>query len=161
MANNNRTATEVSLGRTHDRCGLDAWIAYNTPKGVRYRCAICSRLSSAESRRMKEEEQPARRLFRAARNRARTAGISFNLTVEDVENVWPEDGRCPVLGTPLQQGRGMFHDGSPTLDQLDPARGYEPDNIAVLSYAANRAKGNMRAEELERLATWMRSHGLS
>ena len=161
MANNFRSALEVPLGRTHAKCGRDCWVQYSNKGKIRYRCAHCSRVDGVANRTLQEELRPAQRLFRTARNRARKAGTSFNLTVEDIEEVWPEDGRCPVLGIPMQQGRGMFHDGSPTLDQLDPARGYEPDNIAVISYAANRAKGNMRAEELERLAAWMRSHGLS
>lgn len=78
----------------------------------------------------------------------------------DVDAVWPHDGKCPALGIPLVAGKGVQHDGSPTLDRLVNAWGYEPGNIAVISLAANRTKGNMRARDLDAVATWMRSKGL-
>lgn len=54
-----------------------------------------------------------------------------------------------------------MQDASPTLDRLNPAWGYTPTNIAVLSLAANRIKSNGTATELERIAAWMRSRGLN
>jgi hypothetical protein len=68
---------------------------------------------------------------------------------------------CPALGKKMSQGKGQSHDYSPTLDRLNSQWGYVPGNIAVISLAANRAKGAMRAEELERIAQWMRAQGLA
>ncbi len=80
--------------------------------------------------------------------------------MNDILAVWPKDDKCPALGVPLSVGKQNHHDGSPTLDRLNNDWGYVPGNIAVISYAANRAKGNMRAQDLERIAAWMRSEGL-
>lgn len=100
-------------------------------------------------------------MWRSARNRARADGLSFTITPEDIRAAWPVDGKCPALGIRLEPGRGVSQDMSPTLDRLNPEWGYIPGNIAVISYAANRAKGNMRADELEKVATWMRGRGLA
>lgn len=96
-----------------------------------------------------------------AQHRAREAGIPFRITREHVLAAWPEDGRCPILGIPLRAGRGRTHDGSPTLDRLNPVWGYEPGNIAVISLKANRAKSNLTARELRLIAEWMEKNGLS
>jgi hypothetical protein len=100
------------------------------------------------------------KLLDKAKERAKSTGVDFSLTIEDIEAVWPADGKCPALGLTLMKGKGHMHDASPTLDRLNPAWGYTRDNIAVLSLAANRAKNNARASELERIAAWMRSRGL-
>jgi hypothetical protein len=81
--------------------------------------------------------------------------------MQDVRDVYPADGRCPALGTELRQGKARSQDASPTLDRMNPQWGYVKGNIAVISYAANRAKGAMRAAELERIAAWMRANGLA
>lgn len=154
-------AKEVSLGRKHS-CGADSWLSTTRANGlVTYKCAACTRVSNRSFRAFREDFRPALRLQRGARERARNAGIAFSITVEDIEDVWPKDGRCPALGILLAQGRGAVGDASPTLDRLDPARGYELGNIAVISNAANRAKGNLSADEMERLAAWVRAHSLS
>lgn len=81
--------------------------------------------------------------------------------MEDIERVWPKDNRCPVLGLRLRSGAGAVADESPTLDRLLPEWGYAPDNIAVISMKANRAKSNCTATQIELLAKWMRKNGLA
>lgn len=61
----------------------------------------------------------------------------------------------------LRQGKVTITDASPTLDRVNPAWGYVPGNIAVISYAANRAKGAMSANDLSKIADWMRAVGLA
>lgn len=88
--------------------------------------------------------------------------MPFTITVEDVRDAWPKDGRCPVLGIELVRGtNGRALDSSPTLDRLNNEWGYEPGNIAVISLRANRAKCSSTAAELEQVASWMRRNGLS
>lgn len=54
----------------------------------------------------------------------------------------------------------MQGDASPSLDRVNPEWGYEPGNIAVISLAANRIKSSATADDLERVAAWMRLQGL-
>jgi hypothetical protein len=98
-------------------------------------------------------------MIRAARRRAQKKGIPFCLDKEDIRV--PE--RCPVLGLLLTRkhghGRGPG-DASPTLDRIDPSKGYTADNVIVMSHRANRIKSDVSSSDLIAVAQWMMSHGL-
>lgn len=96
-----------------------------------------------------------------AKARAKRQGVDFDITVDDVRAVWPADGKCPCLGLVLTHGDGVQEDSSASLDRVNPAWGYHKGNLAVISLAANRVKGNATASELESIARWMRQQGLS
>ncbi len=83
-----------------------------------------------------------------ARRRAKIKGLEFSITVDDI--FIPE--KCPILGIPLKQGNGKPEDGSPSLDRIDPAKGYTKENVWVISYKANRIKNNATIEELHLLS---------
>jgi hypothetical protein len=111
--------------------------------------------------RKRRKEDPTRTLLMGARVRAKQAGVDCTLTLDDLRELYPKDGRCPVLGIPLSVGKnGRMHDGSATLDRLNNEWGYERGNVAIISYRANRAKGTLQAHELEAIAAWMRRQGL-
>jgi len=84
--------------------------------------------------------------------------VEFTLAFEDIW--WPT--HCPALGILLEykqdRGNGPGHvPGSPSFDRVDPARGYVPDNVLIISTRANTLKNNATAEELEAVARWIRS----
>ena len=100
-------------------------------------------------------------LWARAKKRAKDQGVPFTIKHEDI--VIPS--HCPVLGIKLEhadrsqqsrKGMGGFHDASPTLDKFIPELGYVPTNVAVISWRANRTKGDATLEELEKLVDWMR-----
>jgi hypothetical protein len=97
-------------------------------------------------------DEPVGIMFANARKRAREGGLPFALTVHDI--AIPEF--CPVLGIRLERGSKRTSDASPSLDRLDPALGYVPGNVNVISAKANRMKNNGTLEELEALVRWMR-----
>lgn len=109
----------------------------------------------------KQAVNKVKRLYFSAKARAKEQHIPFTIVQADVLAAWPADGLCPALGLRLQHGVKKMQDASPTLDRLNGEWGYVPGNIAVLSSAANRAKGKLTADELGRIAAWMRSRGLS
>ena len=49
---------------------------------------------------------------------------------------------CPLLKIKLCPGTRIMHDNSPTLDRIDNALGYTPENIQIISLKANRMKSN-------------------
>jgi hypothetical protein len=59
--------------------------------------------------------------------------------------------RCPVLGIPIKIG-GARSIHSPSLDRIKPNNGYVPGNVRVISDHANRLKGNLTQQQLERRA---------
>lgn len=98
-------------------------------------------------------------MLQSAKKRAVLAGVPFDLSPEDI--VIPEI--CPVLGIRLeiQFGKRGFAACSPSLDRLVPSRGYVRGNVAVISGRANLLKRDATVDELERIASWMRSMGVS
>lgn len=89
-------------------------------------------------------KNPARRILYAAKSRAKAKGLAFTLRVE---NLLPLPEKCPVLGTPLYQGTRHDCNNAHSIDRLDNAKGYTPDNIRVVSRRANDLKGDARLDE--------------
>lgn len=88
----------------------------------------------------------------AARYRAKKQNVPFSLTVEDI--LIPSC--CPVLGIPFVRGNASWAPGSPSLDRLIPKLGYVRGNVRVISWRANNLKKDATAEELERIAAYIR-----
>lgn len=100
---------------------------------------------------------PVNKLLWNTKARAKRRGIPFSLTAADITiPVW-----CPVLGIPLYRNTDGKAQGpnSPTLDRLDPAKGYVPGNVAVVSARANQIKSNATPQELLRVAFYFTEHG--
>lgn len=87
-------------------------------------------------------------LWLSARKRSSATGLIFSIDVEDI-NI-PE--YCPILGIKIEiNGEKIY---SPSLDRIDPKKGYEKDNIQVISWRANWLKGNASLEEIKKLGEW-------
>jgi hypothetical protein len=84
-------------------------------------------------------------LLIGAKRRAKVKRLEFNIDKEDI--VIPEV--CPVLGLKLVRGTGKTHACSPSLDRIDPSKGYVKGNVRVISYRANQLKSDATLEELE------------
>lgn len=93
-------------------------------------------------------------MVQSAKARAIKAGVSFEIGVDDV----PFTPICPVLGITLDWSSSKCCPASPSLDRLDSALGYTPDNINVISHRANSIKNNATAEELIAVAHWIKQH---
>ncbi len=94
----------------------------------------------------------ARTLLKTSRYRAKRDGIRHTLTLADIHV--PE--RCPVLGLRLRPATGRAGPSSPSLDRINPRRGYVPDNVLVVSWRANALKKDSSPDELERVAAFYR-----
>lgn len=94
---------------------------------------------------------PESALLRSVKQRAKRLGIRFTLRREDV--VIP--ALCPVLGIPLMRGQSRWN--WPSVDRDNPARGYVPGNVTVMSYRANMLKNNASVSELRAVLRWLES----
>lgn len=88
-------------------------------------------------------------LLRNAKRRAYTRNLSFTLTKDDIQI--PK--YCPVLGIPIRVTSYKNFDrsewgNSPSIDRIDNSKGYDRDNIRVISMRANRIKCDATASEL-------------
>jgi len=92
------------------------------------------------------------RLFYTIKSRAKQWNIPFDLELGDIKI--PDT--CPCLGIPIRRGVGRIEDGSPSVDRLDPNKGYTKDNIWIISNKANRSKNSCTLSELESLVAAVR-----
>ena len=91
-----------------------------------------------------------KQLHTQLKNGAKKRGIPFNLTVSDLNELsFPIT--CPVLGIPLSFNRGTPEDNSYSIDRIDSSKGYQPDNIVVVSNRANKLKSNATLNEMKKL----------
>lgn len=98
---------------------------------------------------------PEKYMYNRSKARAKMKGIEFTIALEDI--VIP--AYCPVFGLPLFHSPKRFCDNSPSLDRIDPNKGYIPGNVAVISQRANQIKSFGTADEHMRIASFMRSYG--
>jgi hypothetical protein len=88
------------------------------------------------------------------KHRAKKRGLAFDLTVEDL----PMPKRCPIFGIQLQYHQGKFQDTSPSIDRINPAKGYVKGNVQIVSYKANRIKGPYTLKELKKIVAFLERH---
>jgi hypothetical protein len=79
----------------------------------------------------------AYRLLRAARSRACKNGLELSLTLDWVEERL-KSGVCELTGIPFTEA--PRHPFLPSLDRIDPRRGYLPDNCRAILWMLNAAK---------------------
>jgi len=81
--------------------------------------------------------------------------MAFDISVGDLE--WPT--RCPALGIELhyrsESSPTIRTDASPSLDRLDPNKGYVKGNVRVISWRANKIKTDANADEIMAVAKWL------
>lgn len=96
------------------------------------------------------QNNPEAYLWRSAKKRAETLGIEFAITKHDIKI----PACCPVLGVPLGKVRNSNRRYSPSIDRIDPKKGYTPDNIQIISNQANTMKSDSSIEELTAFVTY-------
>jgi hypothetical protein len=105
-----------------------------------------------------QKKYPQRYMLKSARTRAKKKDIEFNITEEDI--IIPT--YCPILGIKLRDSLGKGTpggvDSSPSLDRINPNKGYIVGNVQVLSHKANMMKSNATAEELHAFADWIKEN---
>lgn len=88
-----------------------------------------------------------------AKSRAKKRGLDFDLVAEKM--AIPE--RCPLTEEPLRL-EGRKEAWNPSLDRIDPAKGYTMDNVWVISWRANKLKNNGTLDEFETITrNWRRA----
>lgn len=113
------------------------------------RCAKCTEYRKSY-RRQHYRKDPRPQLLKEAQRRAKTHGLNFNITLDDI----PLPERCPVLGIRLEVGAENL-DNSPSIDRFIPELGYVKGNVTLISHRANRIKSNATIKELKQIVRWM------
>ena len=108
--------------------------------------------NTCNSERVKSTS-PEKKMLQRAKGRAKTKGLEFNLTVNDIDI----PVTCPILLIPLvvHSGKSGGMEDSPSLDRKDSSKGYTPDNVWVISQLANAMKANSTHEDRLKFANWV------
>lgn len=93
-----------------------------------------------------------------ARTRAKRDSVDFNLTQQYLESIVSDE--CPIFKIPFEWGvsglgSGKTKPNCPTLDRIQPDKGYVEGNVAFISYRANRIKDNGTMQEHYDIADWI------
>jgi hypothetical protein len=91
-------------------------------------------------------------MLRRARRRAREKGLAFDIDANYLRSVVPS--HCPILGVELAWSTRRLNGdttlpNSPSLDRIDPTKGYVKGNVWIVSARANRIKNDATHEELK------------
>jgi hypothetical protein len=78
-------------------------------------------------------------------------GLAHNIELADIQI--PE--RCPLLGIELDLYAKPMANGLPSLDRIDPDKGYVRGNVQIISWRANRLKNNATIEEMRLMTAGM------
>jgi len=87
-------------------------------------------------------------LVRTTRMTAKRRGIEHTITKEDLTQ--PEF--CPLTGIKIDWSVSGRHMANPSVDRIDPNKGYIPGNIEVMSCLGNSMKNNATPEQLVHFA---------
>ena len=87
--------------------------------------------------------------------------IKTNLTIEYLISIFPKDWMCPVLNIKMSWGGNI--DDSPSLDKIDPKKGYTIGNVIFMSMKANKIKSffdlnqmSQHIEDAHKVFDWMK-----
>lgn len=91
-------------------------------------------------------------LLSSIKNRAKRNNLEYNLDKDKM--YWPQV--CPVFGTPLNyNARINERDNAPSVDRIDPSKGYTLDNTVVISHRANKIKSNATLDEMIKITEYI------
>lgn len=138
--------------KTCTQCGetKDESEFYGEKGRLKSECKVCNNARNVINNR----KDPRGRMVATAKWRAKKYGIPFNLSKQDF--VIP--AVCPLLGIPISPVGSKRSDNSPSLDKIDPKKGYTTGNVWVISDKANRMKQNMTVELLRHFADTIEQH---
>ena len=100
------------------------------------------------AQKAKYRANPLKYLIYAAKARAEKLGLDFNLS--EANTRMPDV--CPAFKKPFVVGDRNL---APSIDRIDPRKGYVVGNVAIISFRANRLKMNASLAELKQLVAWL------
>jgi hypothetical protein len=136
----------------------EEWLEHKRKKD----CEKCARWNarnpgrSNANLRKRRAESPWYSSLLAAGDRSRKIGREFNLTKEWADKNY--SGFCVLTGLPFQVSydkpaeKSGGRPYSPSIDRINPLKGYTQDNCRFVLFAVNSFKGTMSDPEMYHIA---------
>lgn len=121
------------------------------------RCLKCE----AKNTSLRYRKNPHHQAYYTLKRRAKDKSIKFELSKEDLFNMYEnKPDKCPILGIKIKYA-GLNADkkiieNSPSVDRIDPKKGYVKGNVMIISNLANRIKQDASIEDIEKVLTFMK-----
>ena len=95
-------------------------------------------------------KNPYHQLFHNFKKRSSLAKVPFQLTKDDLKDLLENSSdRCPVFGFKYIKNTDKNHrDYAPSLDRINPKKGYTKENVIVVSMLANRIKTDATIDQI-------------
>jgi hypothetical protein len=105
-----------------------------------------------------EKEGRIVRFLAATKKRAKAKNLPYDLTLKYLRSIALD--KCPIFDLELDwsswgEKNQIANDNSPSVDRIDPKKGYVVGNVIWLSWKANRLKSNATSEDLFKIAKWL------
>jgi hypothetical protein len=120
--------------------------------GLQGACQAC--ITQAVRKHIQKDpiKTKVKQMLRDAGRRASKKTLNFDINFDYVRSLVVS--HCPILGIPLDWtcGRDVGNTTltrSPSLDRIDPTKGYVRGNVWIISHRANAIKSNATHEELK------------
>ena len=101
------------------------------------------------------------KLLALAKNRAKEKHLSFDLTHDYLVELWESNlGCCAVTGRLFNlepSDIGLVNKNAPSIDRIEPKKGYTKENVRIIVYMLNCAIGEYGLDELRNLANDLNS----
>ena len=94
-------------------------------------------------------------IHRMAVIRSKKRNIKYSVNEDYLRSIYPKDNLCSILNTHMKWGGQSDKSNSPSLDRIDPDKGYIKGNLMWISLKANRMKQNATDEELIKFSNWI------
>ncbi len=130
----------------------------STPKII---CEVCKENETRDSKKKACDScynlrRKAINLLTASQERAKNKGIENDLTLEFIIDKLKQP--CPQTGLPFRLGKtgSNYSDRdiqTPSVDKIDPSKGYTKDNVQIVCWGYNVAKQRFTDKEL--LEFWL------
>ena len=80
--------------------------------------------------------------------------VGKDVTTDYLLEIFPKDHRCPIFGIKMEFGGDKKT--SPSMDRINPKKGYVRGNIAWISDLANTIKSDASSEQIFKVAKWLK-----
>lgn len=122
-------------------------------KTYRRMCKKCKNIQTMEARYNTTEAHLKRKLSRL-KGRAKECGFEFDLTYKDLcDQLEKQDFKCFYTDMPLvfyKYKKIPARAVAPSIDKIDPSKGYTKDNIVWCLERINRIKQDLTLDEMEK-----------